>query len=123
MKETEKDAVMQLRQKGMGYSSIAKALSLSVNTVKSFCRRNNQKYDDVHVCVQCGEIVPQKEGCKEKKFCSDTCRTKWWNHHTDLMKKNAVCHHCGKSFHGRAERKYCSHSCYIAERFGDKGVS
>jgi hypothetical protein len=39
------------------------------------------------------------------------------------MKANAVCVHCGKEFHGRSGRKYCSHRCYIAERFGGKDDS
>jgi len=67
--------------------------------------------------------IDQPAGCKGKKFCSDACRIRWWNHHTNLMKANAVCTHCGKSFHGRAGRKYCSHACYIAERFGEAHVS
>ena len=34
-----------------------------------------------------------------------------------------VCIHCGKEFHGRSGRKYCSHQCYIEERFGGKDDS
>ena len=29
-------------------------------------------------CKQCGKVVPQKEGKRERKFCSDTCRQKNW---------------------------------------------
>ena len=33
--------------------------------------------------------------------------------------KNVRCPHCGKEFHiyGDRRRKYCSHECYIADRF------
>ena len=36
---------------------------------------------------------------------------------------NMTAVHCGKEFHGRSGRKYCSHRCYIAERFGGKDDS
>ncbi|WP_231465828.1 hypothetical protein [Selenomonas sp. FC4001] len=73
--------------------------------------------------MQCGNHLEQVLRRKKKKFCSDGCRIRWWNHHMHLMKANAVCVHCGKEFHGRSGRKYCSHRCYIAERFGGKDDS
>ncbi len=116
MTEYNRTQISQLRQSGLGYGMIAKKLCISVNTVKAFCRRNSIKE---HICPMCGKPVTQNPGRREKKFCSDECRRKWWNSHTGLMKENAVCAHCGKPFHGRQGRKYCSHACYIAERFGD----
>ena len=41
-------------------------------------------------CKCCGVPVQQNLGRKEKKFCSDSCRNKWWNSHLDLVKKQAV---------------------------------
>ena len=124
MTEKQQEEIKAMRQAGLGYKKIAAAMSLSENTVKSYCIRNKLKAGDGQmVCLECGQSITQPTGQKGKKFCSDTCRIKWWNHHTDLMKANAVCAHCGKPFHGRAGRKYCSHACYIAERFGDTHVS
>ena len=124
MTKEQKEKVQKLHRDGYGYVKIAQELLLSVNTVKSFIQRN--KIDSVateKVCLQCGNVVRQLSVSKEKKFCSDACRIKWWNKHTQEMKANAVCQHCGKSFYGRNGRKFCSHTCYIAERFGGKDVS
>lgn len=70
------------------------------------------------------KAVPQTAGRKEKKFCSDRCRMKWWNSHLDQVQRKAnydfVCPVCKKPFtvYGNANRKYCSHECYIEDRFG-----
>lgn len=67
-----------------------------------------------------------KEWGKEKIFCSDNCRMKWWNSHQELVNRKAeyvfVCRNCGKLFtaYGNKERKYCSHSCYIEHRYSKK---
>lgn len=124
MTDKEKEAVVKLRASGLGYGKIAERMSLSISTVKSYCIRNKLVAGDAQQgCLECGKPIDQPVGCKGKKFCSDACRIRWWNHHTNLMKANAVCTHCGKSFHGRVGRKYCSHACYIAERFGEAHVS
>lgn len=78
-----------------------------------------------HLCEQCGRPIIQNPGRKRKRFCSDACRNKWWNSHLDLVKRKAVytftCLACGKKFtvYGNSHRKFCSHACYIAYRFGD----
>lgn len=74
----------------------------------------------------CGKPVRQNPGRKQKRFCSDICRNKWWNSHLDLVKRKAnyeiVCLGCEKPFvvYGNANRKYCSHKCYVEHRFGGK---
>ena len=124
MTENQQEEIKALRQAGLGYKKIAAALSLSESTIKSYCIRNKLKAgSDQTVCLECGQPITQPTGQKGKKFCSDACRIKWWNHHTWLMKANNVCAHCGKPFHGRKDRKFCSHACYIAERFGEANVS
>ena len=74
-------------------------------------------------CKCCGAPMIQIPGRKPRLFCSDACRTKWWNAHPELVKhrgdRQIICAHCGKVF-GATEnstRKYCSHGCYIADRF------
>ena len=80
----------------------------------------------LHPCMNCGDEVPQNPGRKVKKFCSDKCRHAWWNRNLDQVNRktnyNAVCKYCGKEFvvYGNSERKFCSHECYIADRFGDE---
>lgn len=59
-----------------------------------------------------------------RRFCSDTCRMKWWNKHPKAdMPYTANCACCGKEIQMRrkGERKYCSHRCYIAARYEDGG--
>lgn len=138
MTEEQKTQITQLRTAGYGYFRVAQVLGISENTVKSYCRRNNligtvavvvpkthSPVDDgIHFCIYCGVIVEQKIGRKEKKFCSDKCRMKWWNNNLDRVKRKAVyeylCANCGKAFmvYGNSHRKYCSHECYVTGRFG-----
>ena len=133
MTDEQKMQITILRQRGIGYAKIAKTLNTSENTVKSFCRRNNltgtyevkkEVPEGVRLCKYCGREVMQNPGRKEKKFCSDTCRAKWWNSHLDQVKRKAIyefeCAFCKKKFtaYGNANRKYCSHKCYLADRFG-----
>lgn len=130
MTNEQKMLVSSLRADGMGYGAIARKVGISANTVKSFCRRNAQqeKFEQPseHKCLCCGIPVEQHTGRKEKKFCSDRCRNKWWNAHLDRVDRRAVhdvvCLNCGKTFsvYGSAARKYCCHGCYIEHRFGGR---
>ena len=82
--------------------------------------------------MECGNEVQQVAGRKLKKFCSNECRTRWWNRQRKVEAKIApreedahVCQYCGETFfaRGKSAQKYCSHKCYIASRFGDKDTS
>lgn len=114
MTDEQKQQIIALRRDGAGYGRIAARLQVSINTVKSA----------VSVCEQCGKPIEQNPGRKRKRFCCDACRNKWWNAHLELVKRKAVytyiCPACGKEFtvYGNSHRKFCSHACYIAYRFG-----
>ena len=75
MQQLQKQQIIALRRDGAGYGKIAAAVGLSINTVKSFCRRHalTAKKND-SVCEQCGRPVVQQPGRKRKRFCSDACR-------------------------------------------------
>ena len=125
MTDEQKQQIIALRRDGAGYGRIAAQLQLSINTVKSFCRRHSLvAKSEASVCEQCGKPIEQNPGRKRKRFCCDDCRNKWWNEHLELVKRNAVytytCPACGKEFmvYGNSHRKFCSHACYIAYRFG-----
>lgn len=131
MTDAQKIQISNLRAEGFGYKRIAEQMGISENTIKTYCRRNGlggkaatEEQADKHVCLYCGVEVKQNPGRKEKKFCSDKCRNKWWNEHLDRVNRKAMyeyeCPHCKKSFtvYGNSHRKYCSHECYIADRFG-----
>lgn len=121
----QKQQIIVLRRDGAGYGRIAARLQISINTVKSFCRRHGLVAKSADsVCEQCGKPIEQNPGRKRKRFCCDACRNKWWNAHLELVKRKAVytytCPTCGKEFtvYGNSHRKFCSHACYIAYRFG-----
>lgn len=125
MTDEQKQQIIVLRRDGAGYGRIAAQLQISINTVKSFCRRHSLAANTAGaVCEQCGKPIEQNPGRKRKRFCCDACRNKWWNAHLELVKRKAVynytCPACGKEFtvYGNSHRKFCSHACYIAYRFG-----
>lgn len=125
MTDEQRKQIIALRREGVGYGRIATELNLSINTIKSFCRRNSLVAQTAEgVCETCGKPIHQNPKRKRKRFCSDACRNKWWNAHLNLIKRKAVytftCPTCGKEFttYGNRHRKFCSHACYIAHRFG-----
>ena len=121
MRQSDINVIRDMRIKGCGAAAIAAALRLSPNTVKSYlCRHPN--LPGTHRCARCGNAYMQPEGRREKKFCSDQCRTIWWNAHQDRINKKAyytlMCLYCGKEFdsYGNKNRKYCSRECYQRSR-------
>ena len=134
----QKEQVRRMRTEGIGYSKIAARLGISENTIKSYCKRNNlggvtvaSKPDQCDAgkeacafCKNCGKPILHRLGVKSRKFCSDECRMVWWNSHPGQVSQKAVyhleCAGCKKPFdsYGNKHRKYCSHACYIKERFG-----
>lgn len=148
MTDVEKKKIEEMRDAGLSYKQIADETDLSINTVKSFCRRRGNgdvspviskaepmetekpvpkkiEYgSNSEVCRYCGKPLFSTSGKRKKKFCSDTCRVRYWSEHrNDLPHKITYtyrCAHCGKEFtiYGKKSRKYCSTECYFADRFG-----
>ena len=121
---TEK-AITQLQFQGYGYRRIANLLNLPVETVKSHCKRHPltpAKAEKLSLCLQCGADVGQKPHRKKKRFCSDKCRSAWWNAHPadSPGKTAAVCQFCGKEFpsYPVKNRKFCSRACYFKSKGG-----
>ena len=132
MTKEQKEQIRKLRNSGNGYTAIADALGLTKNQVSAFCRRaglagnavdGTSVIPAVNCCRCCGKQLIQIPGKKAAKFCSSSCRNRWWNTHLDQVKRRAVyeytCAGCGMPFtaYGNSHRKYCSHSCYIRSRF------
>ena len=132
MTTQEKLKIAELRAAGLGYKKIATETGISENTVKSYLKRmtaaDDQKEPDqpaaVFSCPLCGKEIRQIPGRKAKRFCSDSCRYRWWNSHPNQIQRESLreftCPVCGKTFsaYGSRNRKYCSHDCYIRDRFG-----
>ena len=129
----QKNQIADLRAKGFGYATIAQALGLSKSTVTSHCQRNKlggikanhsaTVTPDKEYCKHCGKELIQISGKKKLKVCNQQCRITWWNSNQDKVNKKAIysftCASCGSSFtaYGNSKRKYCSHDCYINDRF------
>lgn len=119
MTHTEKEEIKAHRVAGQSYAAIADALGLRKDQVSAFCRRYIQK----DICLNCGKPLTQIKGRKPIKFCNAVCRTGWWNSHPSAVHQKAyynfICKCCGKEFmaYGNTKRKYCSHVCYIQDRF------
>lgn len=134
MTEDQKTGIRNLRERGMSYKEIAESLCLTKAQVAGFCRRNSiaegshksePPLSAPSRCKNCGAPIAQKPGQKLILFCSDNCCQSWWNSHPEAVRRRQsavyhfTCAHCGKPFtaYGNSHRKYCSHACYIAERF------
>ncbi|MGO5139529.1 RNA polymerase subunit sigma-70 [Streptococcus alactolyticus] len=123
-----KAEIIRLRKNGLSYKDISICLNMSINTIKSVCRRLKVEKQSIDtnrsVCLLCKASLTQINGKKEKKYCSDICRMKWWNAHLEKVNKKSfsehICLNCHKPFQSYAntKRKYCSHACYIVSRFG-----
>jgi len=71
-------AINNMRIEGKKPTEIANTLGISVNTVKSHIRRHPD-IPGTLCCLYCGKPVMQTPGRKAKKYCSDQCRTSYWN--------------------------------------------
>ena len=142
MTTEQKNQIAQLRKAGKSLTQIADEIGIPRNTVKTFCRRIGLTGDTesmpelvitdesvVKPCQLCGKPLVQMPGRKEKRFCSDACRTRFWNTHLAEAERDGMteytCPVCGSRFHayGNRNRKYCSHECYIEARFGGAACS
>ena len=128
------ETVLDMRQQGFRYAQIADSLGLSLNTVKSYCRRNILSKNDASkdtgneenkaICKHCGKPLERLPKAKLKIFCDDHCRHTWWAANRSQLQHKAVyrivCACCGTAFdsYGNRGRKYCCHACYIKDRFG-----
>ena len=121
MTETEKKKITTLRQEGLGYKKISLILGISRDSVRSFVKRNpvdvikNSKSE----CRQCGRRILSAIGRKQRLFCSDECRSRWWNSHRELIAYGykSVCEYCGRTFAADRKSKFCSQECYHRNRF------
>ena len=67
MTDIDKETVAELRASGLGYGSIAERMSLSINTVKSYCIRNKIVVRRSQIgCLECGKPIVQSYGRKVK---------------------------------------------------------
>lgn len=132
MTNEQRTKITNLRRQGVGYTTIANAVGLSKDSVKAYCRKHGlagvasvRTFTEVppDVCLNCGTPIIQRPKVKKRKFCCSDCRINWYKANPEQLNHKAMyeydCPTCGKHFcaYGNSHRKYCSHACYIANRF------
>ncbi|MCK9479286.1 MAG: RNA polymerase subunit sigma-70 [Firmicutes bacterium] len=141
MTKYQKNMIIDCRTKGMGYKAIGNVLGLSRDIVRGFCKRCGldgaasvmQKNIDINkehgfLCSCCNKPIKQPQVGRRRRFCSDECRRDWWKENIgkgspkETAMYKLTCTFCKKEFtsYGNKSRKYCSHECYITDRFGGK---
>lgn len=115
------EAITRLQQAGKGYRTIAAETGLSLNSVKSWCRRHPTSTSPPSFCQQCGSAIKQIPGKRARRFCSDACRMLWWREHPEAKSHRVayrhVCRCCGTEFiNNRAMASYCSRACFAKAR-------
>ena len=77
MNDTQKLQIQKLRVEGLGYGKIAEKLDISINTIKTYCKRHGfggvaveqtAVKGDEHFCLSCGVPVVQIAGRKRRGF-------------------------------------------------------
>lgn len=73
-----------LRRDGYGYRAIADATGISLSTVASWCRRHGldgarsasgRPTSGTPRCAECGIPLKTAAGGRQRRFCSQACRT------------------------------------------------
>ena len=136
----QKDKITELRLQGYGYKAIAAMLGDGVKreNVRYFCKKHGligppeligRNFDEhrgnPNFCKQCGSRLIRNKHSGVKLFCSDSCRRAWWKANPNAAAQSKkktyelTCTYCREKFisYGNANRKYCSHDCYIKNRF------
>ena len=63
MTNDQKAKIIAMRGSGHSYARIAEDLSISINTIKTFCRRRRSITDSgITVCKQCGVKIEIQSG-------------------------------------------------------------
>lgn len=128
MTDTQKLKIRELRESGISISEIAARTGISLNTVKSHCKRNGiaplrkQSDREGDCCRNCGKPIESTPGKKKRLFCSRECGLEWWHRHPEMLNRKALyhftCAQCGREFtaYGNSKRRFCSVMCSSAHR-------
>ena len=120
MNDLEKKRILELKEAGYWYGSIAKELGLSKSTISSFIK----SLDGYSICKCCGKKFIQPAGVRLKIFCCDKCRFKYRRIQSKgkpiISNYEVECLCCHKKFYSyrSLKRKFCSRKCFDVFRKG-----
>ena len=141
MDKRTKEKLIKLRiNERKSYGAIAEELGVSVNTVKSFCLRNDLGDDrikgplpartyrtpkqvaeriQIGYCRVCGTAFEKGPRQRTKLYCSDLCAHRYRFSHprTYVSRTCLVCGKEIKEIDHRKVRKYCGLDCYRTARY------
>ena len=96
MTASQLKCIQELRQLNYSYQFIADQLSLSINTVKSICRRKGfpaegqrktkSEKSTANLCKNCHRPLSVRVR-KGTEFCSEACRIAWWASNRKVVEK------------------------------------
>lgn len=108
-------AIEKLRAAGKSFSEISKITGVPIGTVNSFFYRHTKVVD---FCKNCGQKIRQTKGHRQKMFCDEVCKRRWYKKHAEERKLTAwhifKCECCGTVFtsYGNHNRRFCCRDCY-----------
>lgn len=134
MTEEQKKKIIELRKKGLGYKRIAKQLGITRDSVRGYCRRNEPFSEYIHpkkkkvkninkiekrFCLNYNKEIIERGKGSRRKYCCNKCRYNYKN--SNRKDYHIRCEYCDQEFKAYStKRKYCSHDCYIRDRFWRK---
>ena len=86
MTDKEKQQIKALRESGESYAQISKMMDLPINSIKTYCRRNNltsidvEKEDKTSTCLECGnhQLRGFWQGYRSDEAAKIRERHRWW---------------------------------------------
>lgn len=114
--------ILKLHYNGAMHQEIAKTVGLDRTTVTKILLKLAAPEG---YCRNCGKKLQGQNKHNKELYCSRHCRYEWTKNNSDLIVSKSAyvktCAYCGKTFiaYGCLSRKYCSHHCYINDRFGE----
>lgn len=136
MTEEQKKKIIDLRKQGLGYKKIANQLNITRDSVRGYCKRNEpfgeyippkkkkvKKVNKIEkrFCLNCDKEIIQVGRGSRRKYCCNRCRDEYIYKNSNRTTYSIRCEYCEKEFKSYSvKRKYCSHDCYIRDRFWRK---
>ncbi len=118
MTNDQKNEAVKLFEQGKTYRDIARLIGATPESVKQFFYRK-RKNQFVITCEQCHQPIRLNSN-RQHRFCSYSCRMKWWNHHPEEYSNKEqycfCCKTCGKTFYSHHAASYCSRPCFYESR-------